>query len=235
MGKITPGVIGSNGKMGQAMMAAVQKDPDFAHCWDIKVSRHKKCSVRKELDFWEDVNYDVIFEFTAPSITLQTARFCAQRHIPLVTGTTGLSQKQMAGLRRYAQKTPIFWSANFCLAVHMIEALLPLLGQVMPGADIAISEQHTRYKEDAPSGTALFFAQKLQEVLGKEVAFNSIRGGDSPGGFNEIRFLQGHEEVSISHRALSNDVYAQGALLAAKWLVKQKPGFYSMQNLLPKF
>jgi 4-hydroxy-tetrahydrodipicolinate reductase len=190
-----------------------------------------------------------VINFTTPEATLESAKYCAHAHLPLVTGTTGFTQKQMRQLKAYAQKTAIMWSPNMSLAVNLIQALLPCFAQLLTGSDIEIVEQHHRAKEDAPSGTALFFAQALaqvtehQIVCGRaqgqsagrainEICIHSVRGGSAEGGVNEVRFLAGQEEVTIRHRAFSNLVYAQGALLAVKWLLDNPtPGFYTMKDV----
>lgn len=229
-------VVGSSGNMSQAMIAALEEDNGFDPVLRLEIHRLDKEPHQSVFRKFGLQKVELVFDFTAPILTLSTARFCAKHRIPLVAGATGFSLEQMASLKRYAKKTPILWSANMCLTAHLLSAFLPLLGKVMPKADITIAEQHNRQKEDIPSGTAIFLANRIEQILGKRVVCNSIRGGTSAGGKNEMIFLNGKEELVISHRALSNDVYAQGALLAAKWLIRQKkPGFCTMQKLVPKF
>lgn len=253
MRKINACVVGSAGKMGQALLAEIAQDPDFGPALELNVSRHTDLAQKELLSNEKPSPFlHLVFDFTAPAVTLKTARYCAKNHLPLVTGTTGFDQKQMASLRRYARKTPILWSPNMSLAVILIEMLLPLFGKVLGQADIEIVEQHHRGKEDAPSGTALLWAERLSLILGKkpvcgrtqgisagrddrEIYIHSLRGGQAAGGQNEVVFLADQEEVRISHRALSNQVYAQGALAAGKWLIGRKPHFYTMRDLLPKF
>ena len=249
MGKIISCVVGSSGKMGQALLAGLKNDKDFGKI--ITVSR-QHVAYQRGIFAVSPHGLDIVFNFTTPAATLESAQFCVENSLPLVTGTTGLSQKQMARLGKFAKSVPILWSPNMSLAVNFIGVILPLLGRLLPSdTDIEITEQHHRNKEDSPSGTALFLARGMAEGLGKkiicgrtegnspgrnsqEIYIHSLRGGEVAGGKNEVLFLAGQEEISISHRALSNSVYAAGALLAAKWLIKQKPGLYSMKDILPK-
>jgi len=249
MSKIKVCLVGSGGKMGQALLAELKNDKDFGKV--ITVSRQHEADHHGIFAVWAR-KIDVVFNFTTSVATLETAQFCAENSLPLVTGTTGLSQTQMAKLGEFAESAPILWSPNMSLAVNFIEMMLPLLAKILPtSADIEIVEQHHRAKEDSPSGTALFFAHGLAQALGKkiicgrakgnspgrdsqEIYIHSLRGGESAGGKNEVLFLAGQEEIVISHRALSNNVYAAGALLAAKWLIMQKPGLYSMKDIMPK-
>jgi len=249
MSKIKVCVVGSSGKMGKALLEELKNDKDFGKV--TTVSRQHEADHRG-IYAVRPGGLDVFFNFTTPTATLETAQFCAENNRPLVTGTTGLNHKQMAKLGEYANQAPMLWSPNMSLVVNFIEMILPHLAKILPSADIEIVEQHHRSKEDSPSGTALFFAHGLVQALGKkiicgrpaghsykrdaqEINIHSLRGGEVAGGKNEVHFLAGQEEILISHRALSNDVYAAGALLAAKWLINQNPGrLYSMTDLMPK-
>jgi len=249
MSKIRVCLVGSHGKMGQALLAEFKNDKDFGKV--ITVSRQHEADYRSIFAVSPDM-IDVVLNFTAPRATLETAQFCAENGRPLVTGTTGLNQNQMSILGEFAETAPILWSPNMSLVVNFIEMILPHLAKILPtSTDIEIVEQHYRGKEDSPSGTALFFARGLAQTSGKkiicgrpeghshgrdaqEIYIHSLRGGEVAGGKNEVFFLAGQEEILISHRALSNRVYATGALLAAKWLINQKPGLYSMKDIMPK-
>jgi len=249
MSKIKVCVVGSSGKMGQALLTELKNDKEFGNV--ITVSRQHEADHRGIFAV-NPSKVDVVLNFTTPVATLETAQFCAENKLPLLTGTTGLNHKQMASLVEYANQAPMLWSPNMSLAVNFIEMTLPHLAKILPTrTDIEIMEQHHRAKEDSPSGTALFLAHGLAQALGKkiicgrpaghsykrdsqEINIHSLRGGEAAGGKNEVFFLAGQEEILISHRALSNSVYATGALIAAKWLINQKPGLYSMKDIMPK-
>ena len=248
MSKIRVCLVGAHGKMGQALLAEIVKDKSFVLA--ATVSRHGKTASR-DINAISSEKINVVINFTTPKATLASAKYCVKHGLPLVTGTTGLTEKQMASLKQYAQKAPILWSPNMCLAVNLLEAMLGMLAQALNNADIEIVEQHHGQKEDAPSGTAKLFARSMARATGKkiicsrpegnskgrkadEIYIHSLRGGETAGGKNEVYFLAGQEEILISHRALSNNVYATGALLAAKWLINQKPGLYSMKDIMPK-
>ncbi|MCX6745948.1 MAG: 4-hydroxy-tetrahydrodipicolinate reductase [Candidatus Parcubacteria bacterium] len=248
MSRIRVCLVGSHGKMGQALLAEIAKDKSFILAATVP---HQGKATSADINAIRSEKINVVINFTTPRATLASAKYCAKYGLPLVTGTTGLTEKQMASLKQYAKKAPILWSPNMCLVVNLLESMLGMLAQALNNADIEIVEQHHRDKEDSPSGTAKMFARSMAKSTGKkiicsrpegiskgrktdEIYIHSLRGGEVPGGKNEVHFLAGQEEILISHRALSNNVYATGALLAAKWLINQKPGLYSMKDVMSK-
>ncbi len=195
---------------------------------------------------------DVLIDFSSPENAIVNAGKAAEHGTALVVGTTGLDESQTDRLREAAEKVPVLFAPNFSLGVNLMFKLAAEAARIL-GDDynIEIVEAHHNLKVDAPSGTALGLARAVAEPLHrnletdlvhgregkpgkrtvKEIGMHSLRMGSVPGD-HTVYFCNQVECLSISHRAESRDVFASGALRAAKWLPKQKPGFYSMQDML---
>ena len=194
----------------------------------------------------------VIIEFSTPDATVEHVRLAAKKKIPMVIGTTGLNQAQLAEIKQLSRQTPILLSANMSLGVNLLVSLLGKVAKTLgDDYDVEIIEAHHRFKTDAPSGTALALgraaAQGLRRNLDevgingrkgivgertqKEIALLSVRAGDIVGDHTVI-FGGIGERLEFIHRAHSRETFAQGALRAAGWLARQKPGFYGMQDVL---
>ena len=176
----------------------------------------------------------------------------AEKKIPIVIGTTGSDQKQLAAIKKFARRTPVLLSANMSLGVNLLVSLVGKVAKTLgDDYDVEIIEAHHRFKKDAPSGTALALGRAIAEglkrdfdqvavygrkgIVGergkKEIALLSVRAGDIVGDHTVI-FGGIGERIEFIHRAHSRDTFAQGALRAARWLAKQKNGLYSMQDVL---
>jgi 4-hydroxy-tetrahydrodipicolinate reductase len=194
----------------------------------------------------------VVIEFSTPEATLEHARLAAEKKIPIVIGTTGSDQNQLAEIEQLARLTPILLSANMSLGVNL---LVNILGKVAhklgDDYDVEIIEAHHRFKKDAPSGTALALGRSIAQGLNRdldkvgvngrkgivgertkqEIAMLSVRAGDIVGDHTVI-FGGIGERLEFTHRAHSRENFARGALRAAEWLAKKKPGLYGMQDVL---
>ncbi len=194
----------------------------------------------------------VIIDFTHPEASLGYLRAAAKNATPIVMATTGFNSEQLAEIKRLARRAPTLLSANTSLGVNV---LISLLGQAakMLGEDydVEIVEAHHRLKKDAPSGTALALGRSVANALNrdldkvgingrkgivgersrKEIALLSVRAGDIVGEHTVI-FGGVGERLEFIHRAHSRDTFARGAIRAAQWLAKQKPGLYGMQDVL---
>jgi 4-hydroxy-tetrahydrodipicolinate reductase len=195
---------------------------------------------------------DVMIDFSLPESTMQWGDYCSKNGIALVIGTTGLSEQQKKILKNHSKNIPLLIAPNMSLGVNL---LFQLVGQVARSLgteyDIEIAEAHHRFKKDAPSGTALELARRIaqdmqwpfpgclvhgregKEALRKEktIGIHAIRGGDTVGIHSVFYTAQG-ETVEIKHTAHSRDTFARGALRAAAWLATQKPGQYTMADVL---
>jgi 4-hydroxy-tetrahydrodipicolinate reductase len=194
----------------------------------------------------------VIIDFTNPEASLGSLRSAAKKRTPIVIATTGFSAKQQAEIKRLARRTPTLLSANTSLGVNVLVSLLGQAAKLLgDDYDVEIIEAHHRFKKDAPSGTALALGRSVASALDrdlakvaingrrgivgerskKEIALLSVRAGDIVGEHTVI-FGGIGERLEFIHRAHSRDTFARGALRAAQWLAKQKPGLYGMQDVL---
>jgi 4-hydroxy-tetrahydrodipicolinate reductase len=194
----------------------------------------------------------VIIDFTNPEASLGFLRGAARKRTPIVIATTGFNAKQQAEIRRLARWTPTLLSANTSLGVNVLVSLVSKAATLLgDDYDVEIVEAHHRFKKDAPSGTALALGSSVAAALKrdldkvavngrkgivgargkKEIALLSVRAGDIVGEHTVI-FGGIGERLEFIHRAHSRDTFAHGALRAAQWLAKRKPGLYTMQDML---
>ena len=194
-----------------------------------------------------------VIDFSVLAQVQTTLSACAAARVPLVLGTTGLEEADRAALQETAKTLPVVWAPNFSVGVTALFSLVrdvkAVLGQ---GWDAEIVESHHRHKVDAPSGTARRLAELLMNehgpsgttVVGREgltgprtrdeVGVSVVRGGDVVGE-HEVRFMAEGEQVVLTHRATDRDIFARGALRAARWVAAdggQEPGLYDMTDVL---
>jgi len=195
---------------------------------------------------------DVVVDFSVPQATEAILSACLAKKIPLVVATTGLDAQLQQSVRRAAKEIPLLWAPNMSLAVNLAMKLsqtaAAALGNHPSGADVEIIERHHRFKEDAPSGTALKFGELIAGAMGQtehrhgrsgrpgqrahgEIGYHAVRAGDNPGEHAIVFGLLG-ESLEILVRATSRDCYAHGALAAAKFLAGKPPGLYGMSDVL---
>ena len=195
---------------------------------------------------------DVVVDFSIPAGTENVTRQCRERTLPLVVATTGLEQDQQQLIREASAEIPIVQAPSMSLAVNLTMQLATLaaktLCQVGADADVEILERHHRFKEDAPSGTALRFGELIAEAAeltththGREgrpgqrprdeIGYHAIRTGDNPGEHTIVFGMLG-ETIELSVKASNRDCYALGALAAAKFVVGKAPGIYDMFAVL---
>jgi 4-hydroxy-tetrahydrodipicolinate reductase len=195
---------------------------------------------------------DVVIDFSTPAGTLAISRTCAARQIPLVVATTGLKGTLREEVLSASQVTPLLVSPSMSLAVNVTMKLAReaarVLKNVPEGVDVEIVERHHRYKEDAPSGTALRFGQIIADEMGQtehvhgrhgrpgarprhEIGYHALRTGDNVGEHTIVFGLLG-ESIELTVRNQTRDSYAHGALAAARFLAVQNPGLYTMEDVL---
>ncbi|MGI9337600.1 MAG: 4-hydroxy-tetrahydrodipicolinate reductase [Gammaproteobacteria bacterium] len=194
---------------------------------------------------------DVMIDFSSPSGCARSATLCAQNKTALVVGVTGLSPTQLAGLKKAARNVAVVFSPNMSAGVNALFALAAAAAKMLADFDMEVMEAHHRHKKDAPSGTALKLGEIMAQASGgtlarravfdrrgkdnirraKDIGFAVVRGGDIIGEHRLI-FAGAGEQVELTHRSQSRDTYAAGAVRAAKWAAKAKPGFYDMTPVL---
>lgn len=196
---------------------------------------------------------DVLIDFSSPEACLSRARECAQAGIGLVIGTTGLSAEQDREIEsKLAREVPVLKAPNMGLGVNLLFRLVQEVAAALgTDYDVEIVESHHRRKKDAPSGTAQKLAENICEALdlgaedtiiygregltgerpAEQVGVHAVRGGDIVGE-HTVMFAGEGERIELTHRAGSRDLFALGAIRAARFIAQQQPGLYDMQDVL---
>ncbi len=245
---------GAGGRMGREIISAAQKDDEIKIIAGIEEKSNPFVNKKiEDIPIYEDITKvigeaDCVVEFTNHIATMENLRKSAPYKKPYCIGTTGFSATEIGEIKELAKSFPILLSPNMSLGVNHLLNLVKNTAQVLSGYDIEIIETHHRAKKDAPSGTALSIAEKIKEVrpelniifgrhgIGEErnkneLCINAVRGGDIIGE-HRILFLGKGEFLEIRHYATSRQCFASGTIEALKFIVKQRPGLYSMQDLL---
>ena len=190
---------------------------------------------------------DVGIDFSLPEGAVAFVKACAGGGIPVVSGTTGLSEEQFETLRASAEKVPVLWAPNLSLGVFCLHEISETARQVLgPDYDVEIMEIHHRHKRDAPSGTALSLARLLADDdttlvrqrdgetgprKDNELGIQAVRGGEVVGE-HTVMFLGASDRLEITHRAGSRRIFAEGGLILAQRLVGSAPGLYTVKDIL---
>ena len=241
---------GASGKMGGEVAKAIEGQ---ANC---KVVCGVDCVDNKTTKFpiYTNINdikekVDVIIDFSIPVATFEILKYAKKTKTPIVIATTGFTQEQLEEIEKASKEIPIFRSANMSLDINLMANIISQIAKILTDADIEIVETHHNRKIDSPSGTAILLADAINDVLENkksynfermqkreprsknEIGFSSIRGGNIVGE-HSVKFFGENETLEITHTAYSRQVFAEGAIKAAKYLVNQKPGLYNMKNLV---
>ena len=174
--------------------------------------------------------FDVAVDFSLPEGFDAILALCLERGVALVSGTTGLDDAQRAAIDAAAARIPVLWASNFSLGVAVLHELVERAARALPGWDCDIVEIHHVRKLDAPSGTALTLGAAA-EAGGATPRYASLRAGDVVGE-HTVQFAGQGERVELVHRATNLDVFARGALHAARRLCGSGPGQYRLADLL---
>jgi len=240
LSKTRVGILGSTGRMGQALLKALENHPQCT--LGLAGTRQNPDAVFEASD--------VAIDFTMPEALAPHIHSSLKHNKPLVVGTTGLQPQHTALLSSASSKIPVVVAPNMSIGItllaHFIEKAAHFLDEAY---DIEIGELHHRHKKDSPSGTALMLAKAAARGRGGSLD-NLMRSpthqGDRPKGSigisaqrggavcgdHFVRFIGDEEMIEFSHRGLSRALYAKGALQAAQWLTRQKPGLYAMADVL---
>ncbi len=231
------GIAGVCGKMGRRIFELACHDKDF----EITLALEKKGTplIGKELGKLKISSsqdglflVDVFVDFTTPEATEANLDYVARYKKALVLGTTGLNDAQLKKIKEVSGVVPVVFSPNMSVGVNVLFVTLPEIAKRLgPDYSIEIVEAHHKTKKDAPSGTAKKFGQVLADATGKEIPIHAIRLGDIVGD-HTIIFCGNSERIEIKHQAHSRDLFALGALKAAKWVMGKPAGLYSMQDVL---
>ena len=241
-------ISGYSGSMGKVLTKCANEDSELEIVCgsskddlDVPFKTYHKMSEVEELA-------DVIIDFSHHSTIEDTLSYAIKTKTPIVIATTGFNEEELEKIKKASNIIPIFHSSNMSLGVNVLVKLVKEAAQSLNGFDIEIIEKHHNKKLDAPSGTAVMIANGVKEVLpdseyiygrhgrsdkrsSNEIGIHAIRGGTIVGEHTTI--FAGHDEVvEIKHSAQSKDIFAKGAIAAAKFLVKQEAGYYNMNNML---
>lgn len=242
---------GCNGRMGQILCRMIDESENFELKYGFDKSMDWKipnrCICTKLKDIHEADLPDIIIDFSAPDSTMQLLNFAKLFNIPIVIATTRLTENDNALIREASKSISIFQSANMSLGINLMKRTVKKLAPALEGADIEILEAHHNKKKDAPSGTAFLLANSINDSLGNtrkivygrpgerqsdEIGISAIRGGNIPGTHTVYFFLE-NETIEITHTDHSPDVFAEGALKAADFLLsKNEHGLYGMDDML---
>ncbi len=220
--------------MGRALLRLCQEEDAHGLLAVAAVARHppNAASVRgfASARLAEVPDFDVAIDFSLPDGFDAVLALCRSRKSALVSGTTGLSAAQQAMLEVAATEIPVLWASNFSLGVAALHALVARAAQLLPGWDCDIVESHHSRKLDAPSGTALTLGASA-ESAGASPRYASIRAGDIVGE-HLVQFTGLGERIELVHRANSRDIFARGALHAARNLYGRAPGRYRLDEVI---
>jgi len=252
---------GAAGRMGQRLIVLAAADEQLALAAALDAAAHPRLGedagvlagagpLEVPLSASLEVPVDVVIDFSLPAGAEAILGTCLERKLPLVTATTGLDEAQMAKIETAAESIPLLWAPNMSLAVNLGMKLAEVAAGALKDADadVEILERHHRFKEDAPSGTALKFGQLIAAAMGQtehrhgrkghtgrrpheEIGYHAIRTGDDPGQHTIVFGMLG-ETLELTVRASNRDAYALGALAAAKFLADKPPGMYAMRDVL---
>lgn len=261
------GVVGCSGRVGKLLLSAILNHAEvklsggFVHAksgalgTDLgTLAGQEKCGLTAA----DDLEYlakksDVLIDFSTPAIALSAANIATENKIALVSGTTGFSADEKQELAKYAEKTPLLWSANMSLGVNILSMLVEQTAKILDESfDIEILEMHHHHKVDAPSGTALLLGESAAKARGVElkthacmersgqigarpkgeIGFATLRGGDVVGD-HTVFFAGRGERLELRHVASERSLFAHGALKAALWLIGKPAGrLYTMRDVL---
>ncbi|MBU0683153.1 MAG: 4-hydroxy-tetrahydrodipicolinate reductase, partial [Candidatus Omnitrophica bacterium] len=175
---------------------------------------------------------DCLIEFTLPESTMEHLEICRKKRVPMVIGTTGLKKEEEKKIRSAAMVIPIVFSPNMAVGVNVLFKIVHDTAKILQDDfAVKIDETHHVHKKDSPSGTAKMIAEVIREACGAGVPIEAFRKGEVIGN-HCIIFENEFERLEIRHDAKSRDVFAVGALKAAKFVVGKKPGLYTMRDVL---
>ena len=255
MKKINLAITGCMGRMGQQLIktSKVNKNFKLVSLTENRIINKNIMGIRPNLNTENAFKKaNVIIDFTVPKCTLEVLKIASKLKKRVVIGTTGFTKKQENIIKKYSRKVPILKAGNMSLGVNLLMYLTEITSKSLNNDFLSkVFEIHHRNKKDHPSGTALMlgkgiavgknkdffrlvgkkYLNKKSFPYGKKVNFNSLRKG-SVIGKHEVSFSSGKEIVSLKHEAFDRELFSEGALTAAKWIINKRPGLYSMRDLL---
>ena len=255
MKRINLAISGCMGRMGQQLIRSSKKSKNFKL---VTLTENKQIDkrfngIKPELNSDKAFKKaDVIIDFTIPDCTLEILKIASKLQKKVVIGTTGFNKNQENQIKKFSKKIPILKAGNMSLGINLLMYLTEITSKSLGDEYLSkIFEVHHKHKKDYPSGTALMlgkgiadgknkdlynligkkFFNKKSFPYGNKINFNSIRKGEIIGE-HEVKFSSGKEIITLNHQAFDRSLYSDGALTASQWLMKKRPGLYSMRDLL---
>ncbi|MCL2227537.1 MAG: 4-hydroxy-tetrahydrodipicolinate reductase [Oscillospiraceae bacterium] len=245
-------LVGCNGFTGKAVSAIVADEPDVSIVAGVDLDTTELCGfpVYKNVsEFGGEA--DVVLDFSSPAALECLIAFSLDKRLPLILCATGYSPEQLAAIEKAAKRIPLFRSGNMSIGINLLSDLVRRACSVLAeGFDVEIVERHHRRKLDAPSGTAMMLADAASDALPynpeyvferrgsrqprakHEIGISAVRGGTIVGE-HDVIFAGQHELIELKHTAFSREVFAIGAVKAAKFMTGiGKPGMYDMSDVL---
>ena len=253
--KINITVTGCMGRMGQQIIKTTKKNKKFKlhSLTEYHNIKRKISGIKPQLNTELAIKKtDVIIDFTIPKCTLEVLKIASKLKKKVVIGTTGFNKREENLIKSYSKKIPILKAGNMSLGINLLMYLTEIASSALGNNFLnKVNEVHHKHKKDYPSGTALMlgkgiaigkkknfynligkkYLNKKLFPYGKKINFNSIRKGEVIGE-HEVSFSSGKEIITLNHEAFDRELYSEGALSAAKWLMTKKSGLYSMRDLM---
>ncbi len=241
--------------MGQQIIKSVRSNKNFKI---VSLTENKKINkkingikltVNSENAFRQA---NIIIDFTIPKCTFEILKIASKLKKRVVIGTTGFTKNEEKLIQKFSKKIPILKAGNMSLGINLLMYLTEIASSSLGKNFLSkVFEVHHKHKKDYPSGTALMlgkgiavgknknfysligkkYLNKKNFPYGKKINFNSLRKGEIIGE-HEVKFSSGKEIITLNHEAFDRTLYSEGALSAAKWLIKKKPGLYSMRDMM---
>ncbi len=232
------GVSGACGRMGQRIIALAKEDNDLKVVFGLERKGHPEANktingVKITDDLDEINNCDCLIDFSLPFATIEHLSCLIKFKKCAVIGTTGLEPAQLQKIKEASSQVSIVFSPNMSIGVNLLFRLLKEAASTLKNYNVGIEEAHHIHKKDSPSGTAKRIAQIINEQ-GFDIKNEDIKAirEDEIIGDHKVIFESDVDKIELLHSAKTRDIFAQGALVAAKWVGSRKPGLYSMDDVL---
>ena len=240
---------GATGRMGKEVIKKVAEEKDLNITCGVGIGENnEKFPIYENTKDIEE-KVDVIIDFSIPKASLNILEYARKNKIPIVIATTGFSDEELKVIKEASEEIPVFRSSNMSLDINLMAKIVQEIARVLNDTDIEIIETHHNRKVDSPSGTAILLADAINEVLENkkiytfdrmqkrekrskdEIGFSSIRGGNIVGE-HTVKFFGENETLEIKHTSYSRQVFVEGALKAAKFIVTKNSGLYDMRSIV---
>ncbi len=255
MKKINLAITGCMGRMGKQIITSARSDKSFkiVALTENKKTNKKINNIRisqNNLETFKKAN--VIIDFSIPKCTFEVLKIASKLNKKVVIGTTGFTKKEENLIKKFSKKISILKAGNMSLGINLLMYLTEITSKSLGKNFLSkVFEVHHKHKKDFPSGTALMLGkgiavgrnENFYSLLGKKylnkktfpysnkINFNSLRKGEIIGE-HEVKFSSGKEIITLNHEAFDRALYSEGALSAAKWIMRKKTGLYSMRDLM---